>query len=272
MKRITTALEIGAEAHFLHAGDTHLTFADGRDDERKNLLAAKRAKVFPTAESDFEEIIATSRKEKLPICHTGDLIDFVSEKNLDAARRFASECDMLFSAGNHEFSLYVGEAWEDEAYRNKSLAKVNAAFACDVRFSSRVIGGVNCVAIDNSYYLFDAEQLEKLKRETEKGLPTVLFMHTPLYERKLYDVMMERAECAYLCGVPEELMKFYSENRYRQQLADDITLETIDFIKNCQNVKAIFAGHNHFDYEGYVTETLPQFITGIGTIREVILK
>ena len=272
MKRIITALDTGAEAHFLHVSDTHLTFADGRDDERKNLLAAKRSKLFPTAESDFEEIMAASRKEKLPVCHTGDLIDFVSEKNLDAARRFVAECDLFFSAGNHEFSLYVGEAWEDAEYRSRSLARVNAAFSCDVRFSSRVIGGVNCVAIDNSYYLFDEDQLEKLKRETAKGLPTVLFMHTPLYEKKLYDVMMARAECAYLCAAPEELMKCYSEHRYRQQLADGITLETVNFIKSSPNIKAIFAGHNHFDYEGLVTETLPQFVTGIGTVREVILR
>ncbi|MBQ2706718.1 MAG: metallophosphoesterase, partial [Clostridia bacterium] len=91
--------------------------------------------------------------------------------------KFCDENDVFFAAGNHEFSLYVGEAWEDADYRNQSLAKVQAAFGNDIRFSSRIIGGVNLVAIDDGYSRFDEEHLDLLKAEVAKGLPIVLLMH-----------------------------------------------------------------------------------------------
>ena len=39
----------------------------------------------------------------------------------------ARECFM--AAGNHEYSLYVGEAFEDEAYKIQSFALVQIRFA-----------------------------------------------------------------------------------------------------------------------------------------------
>ena len=41
-----------------------------------------------------------------------------------AAKEFMESNDYFFAAGNHEFSLYLGEAVEDADYRNQSLAKV----------------------------------------------------------------------------------------------------------------------------------------------------
>jgi hypothetical protein len=80
---------------------------------------------------------------------------------------------------------------------------------------------------------------------------------------------MERNECAYLTSTPEELMNSYSEYRYRQQKADDITLETTELIKTEPLIKAIFTGHLHYDYEGMLTDTLRQYVTGIGTGRVI---
>ena len=126
MKVIETSLHIGLDApvSLLHISDTHLTYADARDDKRKIDLAAGRAPCFPHAAEELAAECAYAGEQGIPILHTGDLIDFVSAANLDAAKRFMDENDVLFIAGNHEFSLYVGEAFEDEAYRNQSLAKV----------------------------------------------------------------------------------------------------------------------------------------------------
>ncbi len=94
-----------------------------------------------------------------PLIHTGDLIDFVSWANLDFARQFCSRDDCIMAAGNHEFEAgHVGEAFEDEMYRNQVSERVQAAFANDIRFSSRLIGGVNFVAIDNGYYRIERWQ------------------------------------------------------------------------------------------------------------------
>ena len=270
MKILHTPVVCGAEKPFtlLHISDTHLTLADDRNDQRKIDLAKGRSACFPASTlSDLEEAAKYAKEHNLTIVHTGDLIDFDSEANLDIAKKLTSENDVFFSAGNHEFSLYVGEAFEDEAYRNQSLAHVQEAFTNDIRFASRVINGVKLIAIDDSYYRFDRPQLEKLKEETEDNLPIILLMHNPIYEPELFRIARPKGDSAYLTSTPDELMSDYSEYRFKQQQADDITLETTEFIKSCPLIKAIFAGHLHYDYEGKLTESIPQYVTGIGTMR-----
>ncbi len=235
-----TDIQIGVEKPFsiIHVSDTHLTLCDGRNDERKNLLACAREKIFPPAEDILCEIEEYSKKNGFTIIHTGDLIDFVSEANLDRAKKFIDDNSVLYVAGNHEYSLYVGEAFEDEAYRNISFDHVQSFFKAPLRFNSAVVGGVNFVGIDNGYYLFDRWQLEELEREVEKGLPIILFMHVPLVDQVI-------------------------------QRADAITLETVEYIKAQPNIKAILSGHAHRDFEPPLTENIPQYVTGITTIRQV---
>ncbi len=269
MKQIITKIPAGASKPFrlLHVSDTHLCLCDERNDERKQRLAEARSKTFPNAETHLDETAALAKRESLTVVHTGDLIDFVSEANLDRAKEFTSECDVFFAAGNHEFSLYVGEAWEDEAYRNQSLAHVQESFKNDIRFSVREVNGVKLVAIDNSYYRFDKPQLDALRAVAAEGRPIILFMHNPLYEPSLYAYARPKGDAAYLVSTPEELMRDYSDHRFKQQKADEITLEATDFIKTCGLVKAILTGHLHYDFESTLECGIPQLVTGIGTAR-----
>ena len=274
MKIIENTLKVGAKEPFevLHLSDTHLTFADERerDNGRKVALAKERLRYFAHAESDLREAEAYAKDNGLTIIHTGDLIDFVSAANLDAAKRFTTENDVFMAAGNHEFSLYVGEAKEDAAYRNKSLYAVQEAFTNDIRFASRVMHGVNFVAVDNGYYLFEREQLDALKKEAEKGLPIVLMMHTPLYTPTLYDVRMEQAPGpVYLMNVPVEKMAHYTPDRFAQQLADDVTREAYDYILSQPLIRAVIAGHLHTDSEGTLPNGIPQLVTDCRTMRRI---
>ena len=269
MSIIETKLNIGVETPFsvIHVTDTHLTYADMRDGERKVLLAERRTPHFPHAESNLELASKLAKEKGIPILHTGDLLDFVSLANLERVKKFTDENDCFLAAGNHEFSLYVGEAKEDAAYRNQSLPAVQAAFKNDIRMASRVIGGINFVALDNGYYLFDVDQLEFLKNEAKKGLPMVLMMHTPLYEEKLFTIRTQNNPVSFLAGVPEHLMGEYPPKRYEQQLADEITRETVEYIQNEPLIKAILAGHIHHNYEGIVGGRIPQITTAISDIR-----
>lgn len=250
MHIIKTEIKVGAEKPFsvMHASDTHLTLADARDGKRKTDLAERRQKTFPEADEMFEKMVRLQKKTGSLLVHTGDLIDFVSLANLEKAAEFTAQTDCFFAAGNHEFSLYVGEAKEDAAYREQSLAKVQAAFANDIRFSSRVVNGVNFVAADNSYYLMEESQLNALKAEAEKGLPVVLCVHTPLFSEGLYDYLLNKEgknSPAYLMSVPEEKMRHYTPDRYEQQKEDAATHEAYEFIRHCPQIKAILAGHVH---------------------------
>ena len=277
MNRIITEICVGAAVPFslLHVSDTHLPLVDERDDERKMRLANRRRGNFPTAEADFYEVLRIAEQEKKTVVHTGDLIDFISEKNLDMAREFTRRADVFMVAGNHEFSLYVGEAVEDAAYRAQSLDKVQAAFKNPIRFASRVVNGVNLVAIDNSYYLFEEWQLAALKDEVKKGLPILLFMHNPLYTEEYYEFSIrgkEKGTPAYLVAVPEEKMSDYSEKRFAQQRADAPTVETVEYIKSQPLIRGVFVGHIHREFEAPLSSTAAQFATGMQTVREIKIR
>ncbi len=270
----TTTLELGAAAPFslLHISDTHLALVDGRDNPRKQALAASRCSVNPTAEADLAQAEAYAKAQDMPIVCTGDVMDFVSWGNLERMARFTRENDVFYAAGNHDFSQYVGEAWEDAAYRNQSFEKVQAVHTNYIRFASRKINGVNLIAMDNSYYLIEKDHLEALKREASLGMPILLFVHCPFFEETLfqYRQSLQNPEgCAYLMGVPEPLMKDYTPHRYRQQLADEITFEAMDYILHEPMIRAVFSGHLHEDFHSELRPDLPQYVTGKNTMRRI---
>ena len=270
--RIT--LKVGAPAPFsvLHLSDTHLTYADLRDGERKVKLMDWRLPSFPHAETVLAEAGALSKELNIPMNYDVIIIGAVSLANLEAVKAFTDTHDVYMATGNHEFSLYVGEAKEDAAYRNQSLPAVQACFKNNIRMDSRVEGGVNFIALDNGYYYFEPEQFDFLKAQAERGLPMVLMMHTPLYTPEFYEEMMRRCPCAYLLGVPEEKMQCYPEDRYIQQKADEVTLEMMDYIAKEPLIKAILAGHNHRNYKYVYAGRIPQIVTGItdGRIVEFV--
>lgn len=273
MKESFYEIKVGAAGPFevLHVSDTHLAFVNENDNDRKRELAARRVKDFPRSREITERVVSLYESKKIPVLCTGDLLDFVSDENLRLAKEFTSCADVFTCAGNHEFSLYVGEAWEDEAYRNQSLEKVQASFTNDVRFSSRIINGVNFTALDNSYYLFEPWQLERLKAEVSKGFPVVLMIHTPLYAEDVFDHMINTLHNtdAALMAAPEELISFYSDHRFRQQRGDAVTREAYDYIVNEPGIKFILTGHLHFDFESILPGGKKQLITGTETIRTV---
>lgn len=281
VKILHTQIDIGIGRSFrvIHISDTHLTLVNENDNERKHALCQVRQKAFPLQRAVLETAKNISRKEGFPILCTGDLIDFVSDANLKAAEIFMKETNALFVAGNHEFSQYVGEAKEDAAYREQSLAKVEKAFGGDVRFVSRIINGVNFVGIDDGYYQFDGWQLNKLKDEIEKGYPVVLLLHVPLFEKALFDRVMYNGQSsetgipvcksADLVGVSEIFMKDYAPGRKEAQLPTEETMETVNYIENSGRIKALLTGHWHFDHVAKTTSDIPQIITGCKTVRIV---
>lgn len=276
MNLVKNTVKIGLEkpVKLLHVTDSHLCLADERDNERKHALAERLGD--PDKEIYLNEQIEYAEKNCDLLVHTGDLMDFVSYANVDRAREIVSNEHIFFIAGNHDYSQYVGEAWEDNAYRMNSYMQMGYGLGVPMFFNSRTVGGVNIVGIDNSYYLFAEWQLYRLKKEAEKGLPIVLAFHDPLFEQSLYDYHFENVpgDCAYLVGCDEEHLLRYSEFRAVQQRPDEPTLRMIEYIKSEPLIKLILTGHLHFNYESNITDSLPQFVTGggyDGEAREITL-
>ncbi|MGN0847440.1 MAG: metallophosphoesterase family protein [Kiritimatiellia bacterium] len=269
-------VSVGAAKPFgaVQVSDTHIVRVDARDDERKMKLAAKRS-FTPFAEHYLDEAIALAKGRGDLLLHTGDLIDFVSAANLDLAEAHFAGNDWFVSAGNHEFSQYVGEAREDEAYKRASFARVQAAYPNDLAFCARVVNGVNFVSLDDVYYNVTERQHELFMKEVEKGLPIVMLCHIPLYGPKLYDFVMSHTNnaCAYVTGAPLELTSTYQGKRnpppgeeWRaravQQRTDKPTADFIAWLREQKLLKAILCGHLHHVFQERFSPTAVQYVCG----------
>lgn len=273
MNCLRTTIDVGANRPFcaLHLSDSHICLADERENARKRELSVRRADVFDEGvsgrtEQYLREQLAYADEHSLPILYTGDFCDFVSARNLEVMREALFTRDCFMAAGNHEYSLYVGEAFEDEAYKMQSYDWVQSFCPNDLRFASRVIHGVNFVAVDNVYYNFTDSQLMRLQNEIARGLPIVLMMHTPFYTPELRDYVLNELKqpCAYLVGAPDDVIATYPPDRRIQQRPDASTRAFIDFVQSQPLVRAVLAGHLHYDFETRLPSGAMQYVTGGG--------
>ena len=277
MQLIHSTLEIGLEKplKILHVTDSHIALADERDSERKHALAKRLG--APEKELFFSDPLAYGKDHCDLLVHTGDLIDFTSQANFDFARKVLAEEKVFFAAGNHEFSQFVGEAYEDRAYKMNSFREMQPGLGAPLFFNSRVLGGVNFVAIDNSYHQFEPWQLTRLKKELAKGLPIVLCVHVPLFEQALYDYHVSRTgkgSSCYLCGCEDEDLLPDDEWRAIEIRPRGVTTEMVSFIKEEALIKAVLSGHVHFSFESLLSPGMPQYVTGggyDGTARELTI-
>lgn len=270
---------VGAERSFkvLHISDSHLTRVSQEDNDRKKALAEKRRRIFPDAERHLAQALEYVKTNGLYLLHTGDLYDFVSEANLDAASSVLAGENVIACVGNHEFSQYVGEAKEDANYKALSAEKVAKAFHRDVTFSSKTVNGVNFVCVDDTYYNFTERQKALMQKEFEKGLPVVMLCHVPMYTPVNLDRILSRnkGKCGYMTGVPIEITSTYESDprrpeseRWRdksvQQKADRQTLEFIKWLKRQKNLKAVLCGHCHNYFAEQFSPTAMQYTVGAG--------
>ncbi len=267
-------LKVGAESPFsvLHLSDTHIARVDNRDDERKIRLAAKRNRWALWGEHYLDEAMRYAAEYGMYLMHTGDLYDFVSEANLDMTAIHMGAADWFVSAGNHEYSKYVGEAKEDEAYKADSRDKVQGAFPNDLTFASRIINGVNFVSLDDVYYNITEAQHALMEAEMKKGLPVVMLCHVPLYTPKHCDYELEhtKGKAAFMTGVPLEITSNYDkgitytpEKEWRRrslsQRADKPTLDFVAWLKEQKLLKAILCGHLHHFFEEPFSKTAVEY-------------
>lgn len=274
-------IKVGAEKPFsvFHFSDDHICFADKRDCREKRKLAKRRINGFTGGNPDRqnqieEEIHSIISKEDIPVVHSGDFIDFVSVANLDYAKKFFDGTDVIMCAGNHEFSQYVGEAWEDEAYKMQSLEDVEKAMPQGIEFGVRIINGVKFITIDDGYYYILPKHLEAFKKELQEDIPVVLVLHNPVYSADTYAKIMKGKssdEPPYLTGCPEKLLEGLSNHRRRQQHSDGTTTEFIEICNSCEKIKAILAGHLHEEVVAVLDNGTPQFCAE-GAFKGVIYK
>lgn len=273
---IKSTINIGIEKpiKFLHITDTHIAL----DDPEK--ISGRAAGCFEGDEEGktielLKMALAYAKENNLPIVHTGDLIDFFSRATFNVVDElFTKDIDYIYAAGNHDFCHFVGEAREDYEYKWEKINDIAPHIKSNLYFDSKIIGGVNFVSLDDSYYQITMGQIESLKAEVAKGYPIVLCMHVPIYSPNLAQAAIPEwcPNVSFLMGVPEKVLSKYPEDRRIQQTPDETTKKAIDYIKNEPLIKALITGHNHINHEEEIIKDKMQFTTHgtfAGFVREI---
>lgn len=263
---IQTTVPIGLErpVKVLHVTDTHLPLCNA-DDEPQIVSFSKYRGNPAEIVASLQEQLAYAQANCDLLLHTGDLIDFASGANVAYAREFLKNDRILFIAGNHEYWHCDGK-FEDQAYRINSYLSMGEGLGVDMFFTSRVVGGINFVGLDDGYHLAADWQTERLRMEVEKGLPVVLFLHAPLFEQELYEKSVAHAgdSTAYLVGCDEAHLAPYSEFRAATQRPDAATRAFVDYVNSETRIKAVIAGHVHISFESRLPGGTMQYVTDCG--------
>ena len=269
LKLLRSTIEIGLEKpfKFLHMTDTHFHYDDeGNDHWRKRDFNHDHA---GCCVEYFRNACRYAEENNLPVLHTGDLWDFMSEGNFRAAKEALAQIDYIYAVGNHEVYYDVDEDYNVKIADTKQVA---CYLPNELNFYSRVLNGVNFVTLDDSLYRITSEQLELLKAEVAKGLPIILGVHVPLHVPSLADYMMGIYKTAGVLAPPAELLARYSDHNRNLQAADAATLEAVAYICTEPTIKAVIAGHTHCNHEGEIAPGKPQFVTHgtyHGYVREI---
>ena len=261
-------VDIGLAKPFsvLHISDTHLACAYPDEHPDKVAAAARRSQGFGARqEESLAETLEWARHNTDYVIHTGDLVDFQSRANFDLVRKYWGEA-MFGSVGNHEFYSYVKSEGigRSEEFKGRSWKLLRDSYPVNPRFASRVVNGVNFVALDNVFGAVQPDQVEMFKVEVKKGLPIVLCMHVPIMTPCVALATHKYWRCVgkKFAGRPDPSIPPKEGGDLWNQLNDPTTAGFIAYLKQEKLLKAILSGHEHLTMEERFSPTAVQYLVG----------
>ena len=268
-KRISLAyqhIHIGLPQPFsvLHISDTHLTECYDNELPNKVAFAAKRRLGFGGRQAEaLDASLAWARANADLLVHTGDLIDFQTEANLEAVRKFFGEgFPVAASMGNHEYQRRIAHEpiRNTTEYNSLSSAALSSAFPFDITLQSTVFNGVNFVTIDQVYGFVTENQVERFAAEVKKGLPIVLCMHVPLHDDHIDRISDRFWKMRNKKFRRAELPAPYGD--CKRQIEDKTTRDFIAYLKSEPLLKGVLSGHLHVTIQSRFSPTAMQYVVG----------
>ena len=275
-KPTTIEIKVGAKKPFemLHISDSHLVTLGADDlaksDKRDLAHFRTRLKTFghPKNVEMFAAALAYAKAKKLPILHTGDLLDFMTEGGLAQARRDMAGRDWIYAIGNHEYSG-SGKPGPKRDWLKAARGRMEKTFPNAIPCASKVVNGVNIVTIDNvgmSHDMFEV-QFAAIKAEFAKGLPTVLAYHIPFYTQDLAEHSVNVVQTTpnhwarnILKSVADLNSGWLAACPGKGDLKINKTLA--EWLPKQGNLKALLCGHKHFEYQTPFCENVTQYVCG----------
>ncbi len=261
----------------MHLTDSHVSVLSKNEEEhhpysRRMNKAFKKVKHYKTKKKTtskqmFLDLLDLAKEENVDlIVLTGDIINNPSQSSAIFIYESLKSTDIpyIYIAGNHDWH-YEGMAGSSERLRqtwiNNSLLPLYGGIT--TLYSSRVIGGINFVAIDNSTYQVNEDQLRFYKTQVKRNFPIVLLLHIPLY---LEHEAKQKNHTVF--GAPDwgwSIDRNYRiERRERWGKSGNLvtTSEFLETVKKSVNLCAVLAGHTHKDRISSLSEQVNQYVTG----------
>ena len=227
-------VRVGARRPFrlLHVSDSHLSRLDSRSDESQVSFALARSRNGREwGEYYLDAAMNLAGREGVAIVHTGDIMEFASPANLEAAGRRLRTCDAMACPGNHEYWLSA-DRMNVESNRMALASALEQVFPHGVAAAVREIEGVSFFVFDNASGSVSRETAAAFERTVLRGCPIVMVCHVPL-------------QC------PE--------------FDDDVSVCKGEFVERARReplVKAVLTGHVHRRMFGRFSPTADEFVVG----------
>ncbi|RAJ08143.1 metallophosphoesterase family protein [Arenibacter echinorum] len=256
----------------VHIADTHLFMDDERGDpytmySGRMAKAYNQTKHFKTGESTNPELalgaaldFAKESKADL-ITLIGDIFSFPSEAAIEWVVAKLKEVDIpyIYVAGNHDWH-YEGmegtlEDLRDNWIKERLLPLYQGNHPLMAAYDLK---GIRFLAIDNSTYQINKEQLDFFKEQVSSEIPLVLLVHIPMYA--------PGKSIGFGCGNPywgaSSDQNFELERRLKWPEAghSETTFNFHKAVFSAPNLMGIFSGHIHrFSIESIKGK--PQIVT-----------
>ena len=258
-------LGIGKAFKAFHFSDTHLNFFDAVDfsavDRPKKDHFNARWVRFPQAVQSFYASLDYARERDLPLLHTGDLVDFVTEGNERFLDHNVADLDWHYAIGNHEYQTRSPEHYDrDEAGVRRRLQR---HFKDDLTVSSRILGGANFVAFDNARQNVREETIARVKAEFERPLPVVLMCHIPPFYTPKFLENSAQAKYRIAHGLGRDVRREdFKPGRNIWDAYDQKTRDFWTWVQAKPQLKAILCGHTHIAEVDGFSETAQMYVAG----------
>ncbi len=257
-------LKIGGvdeEFSFIHWTDIHLSECDQRDEELMEAMARSAQVLGGNPTRVAREMVRQFNALKPDlVAITGDFLNAPTKRNIEIGAEILESIDSPFiiALGNHEWGAPAQP--RDRDYWRPRLRPLTEQ---PLDWHVQQLHGVNLLFVDDSNYQITAEQLRKTEKLLEDGRNCILFLHIPVAINSLVPPTVQRWGVPILLGA--EGIPVNKREQWHMGDRNEPSTETFcRLVKSHPQVKAIFAGHLHFDHEDEYRQGCSQYVTGCG--------
>jgi DNA repair exonuclease SbcCD nuclease subunit len=248
---------INEKIKIVHIADTHLYMDDDRGKPFLN-YSNRMAKAYnqtthfktrkkTNPKKSFEEALAFAKEVNADVITlVGDIFSFPSELAIEwvLSKLEAIGIPYIYTAGNHDWH-YEGMKGKLDTLRDIWIEKrlMPLYQGNNPLMSAYDIKGIRFLAIDNSTYEINDEQLFFFNEQVESGLPLVLLVHIPMYA--------PGKKISFGCGNPfwgattDPNFELERRPKWPKNGHSKTTFEFYKKVFDSPNLMGIFAGHIH---------------------------